>query len=75
MNEATVLAGICKGSLVNGLIPSLASRFLALNVPKPTNATLPSFLSPSTTPSTKASTARRASAFDKPALAAINSTN
>ena len=74
LNEATVFAGILRGSLVSGLIPSLAALFLAENVPKPTKATFPSFLSPEVIPSRQASNARAASAFVKPALLAINST-
>ena len=35
LNEATTFASMCKGSLVRGLIPSLAALFLAENVPNP----------------------------------------
>ena len=69
LNEATVLAGILIASLVKGLIPSRAARFLALNVPKPTKVTFPSFFSPVWIPSNKASNTRPTSAFDTSALA------
>ena len=39
LKEGTVEAAICIDSPVLGFLPVLASRFLALNVPKPTRAT------------------------------------
>ena len=75
LNDAATVAGIFIGSLVNGLIPSLAALCLAVNVPNPTKATFPSFLSPVVIPSIVASNALCASALVNPALAATNSTN
>ena len=68
LNDATVLAGMCKGSFVRGLIPSLAGRTLEVNVPKPTKVTLPSFLRPSVIASIVASSPRAASALENPVL-------
>ncbi len=75
LKDATVLAGILIGSFVEGLIPSRAARFFALNLPKPTKVTSPCFLSPSVIPSNTASQARPASAFDIFAFSATNSIN
>ena len=75
LNVATVFAGILIASLVDGLMPVLAARFLALNVPKPTKATLPSVFNPLVTPAIVASKARKASAFVELVSLAINSTN
>lgn len=71
LNEATVLAAILIGSLVKGLIPSLAALVLALNVPNPTKDTFPSFFNPAVIPAIVASRARAASALESPASFAI----
>jgi hypothetical protein len=75
LNDTTFFAGIFIGSLVKGLIPSLAALFLEEKVPKPTSATFPSFLSPLVIPAKVASNTLPASALETPASAAINSTN
>ena len=75
MKPGTTRDGILTSAPVCGLRPVRAALFLAVNVPNPTNVTLPDFFRPFEIPSITASKALAAYSFVKSALSAINSTN
>src|SRR5690606_9790653 len=75
LNAGLLDAGIAIGSLVRGFRPVRAARALTEKEPKPTRLTVSPRLSAAVTDSSTASSARPASALDRPALSATWSIN